>query len=90
MFARELSVAHYRSFDDYRLALDDGVTVLVGPNAAGKTNLIEALQLLTSGASFRHPVAAELVHDGGGSVSGRVTARGRRSRAGHGVVRGGR
>ena len=67
MFARELSVARYRSFDDHRLALDDGVTVLVGPNAAGKTNLIEALQLLTSGASFRHPVAAELVRDGVGS-----------------------
>ena len=67
MFARDLSVAHYRSFDNYCLVLDDGVTVLAGPNAAGKTNLIEALQLLTSGASFRHPTAAELVHDGAGS-----------------------
>ena len=67
MFARDLSVAHYRSFDSYRLALDEGVTILAGPNAAGKTNLIEALQLLTSGASFRHPTAAELVHDGVGS-----------------------
>ncbi|MFR7749979.1 MAG: DNA replication/repair protein RecF [Collinsella sp.] len=67
MFARDLSVARYRSFDSYRLALNDGVTVLAGPNAAGKTNLIEALQLLTSGASFRHPTAAELVHDGVGS-----------------------
>ena len=67
MFARDLSVARYRSFDSYRLALSDGVTVLAGPNAAGKTNLIEALQLLTSGASFRHPTAAELVHDGVGS-----------------------
>ena len=66
MFARELSVAHYRSFDRYRLALSDGVTVLAGPNAAGKTNLIEALQLLTSGSSFRHPTVAELVHDGAG------------------------
>lgn len=66
MFARELSVAHYRSFDRYRLALSDGVTVLAGPNASGKTNLIEALQLLTSGSSFRHPTAAELVHDGAG------------------------
>lgn len=55
MFARNLSVARYRSFDSYRLDLDEGVTVLAGPNAAGKTNLIEALQLLTSGASFRHP-----------------------------------
>ena len=67
MFARDLSVAHYRSFDSYRLALDEGVTILAGPNAAGKTNLIEALQLLTSGASFRHPTAAELVHDGADS-----------------------
>ena len=38
MFARELSVAHYRSFDRYRLTLSGGVTVLAGPNAAGKTN----------------------------------------------------
>lgn len=67
MFARDLSVARYRSFDSYRLALSDGVTVLAGPNAAGKTNLIEALQLLTSGASFRHPTAAEFVRDGVGS-----------------------
>ncbi len=67
MFARNLSVARYRSFDSYRLDLDEGVTVLAGPNAAGKTNLIEALQLLTSGASFRHPTAGELVHDGTGS-----------------------
>ena len=67
IFARDLSVAHYRSFDSYRLALDEGVTILAGPNAAGKTNLIEALQLLTSGVSFRHPTAAELVHDGVGS-----------------------
>ena len=67
MFARNLSVARYRSFDSYRLDLDEGVTVLAGPNAAGKTNLIEALQLLTSGTSFRHPTAGELVHDGTGS-----------------------
>lgn len=67
MYARDLSVARYRSFDSYRLALSDGVTVLAGPNAAGKTNLIEALQLLTSGTSFRHPTAADLVRDGAGS-----------------------
>lgn len=67
MYARDLSVARYRSFDSYRLALSDGVTVLAGPNAAGKTNLIEALRLLTSGTSFRHPTAADLVRDGAGS-----------------------
>ncbi|MBR2790104.1 MAG: AAA family ATPase, partial [Eggerthellaceae bacterium] len=42
---------NYRSF-----ALDDigGVTVFVGENAVGKTNLLEALHLLTACQSFRH------------------------------------
>lgn len=69
MFARDLAVERYRSFDGYRLSLDEGVTVLVGHNAAGKTNLIEALQLLTSGASFRRPAARELVREGADACS---------------------
>ena len=64
MLARRLVAVDYRSFADYELALDPGVTILVGRNAAGKTNLVEALQLLTSGQSFRKPHAAELVREG--------------------------
>ena len=64
ILARRLDVVRYRSFDEYALELSPGVTVLVGHNAAGKTNLIEALQLLTSGASFRKPAPAELVRMG--------------------------
>lgn len=38
---------------------------LCGPNAAGKTNTVEALQLLTAGCtSFRHPTPAQLVREG--------------------------
>lgn len=64
--ASALTAYNYRSFRSYELELADGVTVLVGPNAAGKTNLVEALQLLTAGASFRHPTPAQLVHEGAG------------------------
>lgn len=64
IFARELAVRSYRSYETYDLALADGVTVLVGRNAVGKTNLIEALQLLTTGRSFRRPSPAELVRAG--------------------------
>ncbi len=67
MFAREFSVAHYRSFDRYRLTLERRRDGTRGTQRGGKTNLIEALQLLTSGTSFRHPTAAELVRDGVGS-----------------------
>ncbi len=59
--ATELSVVQYRSFAEYALRLDPHVTVLVGRNAVGKTNLVEALQLLTAGSSFRKPSSAELL-----------------------------
>ncbi len=41
-----------------------GLNVLCGPNATGKTNTVEALQLLTAGTSFRHPRTSELVREG--------------------------
>ena len=69
IFARTLSVAGYRSFAAFELALAEGVTVLVGHNAVGKTNLVEALQLLTSGRSFRKPSPRELVRAGEGCCS---------------------
>lgn len=61
IYARTLSVTEYRSFPSFELDLARGVTVLVGHNAVGKTNLVEALQLLTSGRSFRKPSPRELV-----------------------------
>ena len=64
IFARTLTAQNYRSYISFELALDEGVTVLVGPNAAGKTNLVEAIQLLTAGQSFRRPSPVDLVHDG--------------------------
>lgn len=69
IFARTLTVRHYRSYASYTLELDPRVTVLVGRNAQGKTNLIEALQLLTSGTSFRKPAPSELVAEGESACS---------------------
>lgn len=61
---RELSLADFRSFERLEVLPSEGVTVLVGPNAAGKTNTVEALQLLTSGRSFRRPRPRDLVREG--------------------------
>lgn len=66
--ASELHVVRYRSFEEFTLDLGPGVTVLVGRNAVGKTNLVEALQLLTAATSFRKPAAAELVRHGSGTA----------------------
>jgi DNA replication and repair protein RecF len=39
----------------------EGLTIIVGANAVGKTNIIEALQLLTAASSFRNPSWPECV-----------------------------
>ena len=73
------------SFKDYRnlsgrvLEPSAGVTVLVGPNAVGKTNTVEALQYVTSGQSFRRPSPAELLAPGAAEahVTARLTGDGR-------------
>lgn len=48
-----LDLAQFRSYKAAHLELGRDLTVLFGPNASGKTNCIEALQLLTEGESFR-------------------------------------
>ncbi len=59
--AESLKLLGFRCYD--RLILDglSRLVILVGPNAIGKTNIIEALQLLTSGESFRKPAWSETV-----------------------------
>ena len=64
IFARRLTVENYRNFASFELELDEHLTMLVGRNAVGKTNLVEALQLLTAGRSFRRPSPAEMVLEG--------------------------
>ena len=66
LLVRNLSLRDWRNFDDRTIGLDEGMTVLFGCNASGKTNIIEALQMLTSGRSFRRPRPAELVREGQG------------------------
>lgn len=43
----------FRSYGDYSTELTPGVNIVVGPNGSGKTNLLEALYVLSAGSSFR-------------------------------------
>lgn len=56
-----------RDFRNYEYATLDNlgdVTVLVGENAIGKTNIIEGVQLLTALSSFRHATIEQLIRHG--------------------------
>ncbi len=61
MYLKNLQLQNFRSYAKASFDFSEGVTVVVGPNTAGKTNLIEAIYLLASGKSFRAEKDAELV-----------------------------
>ena len=59
--ATRLSVLSYRSFDDLEFSLGPHMTVLVGRNAVGKTNLVEGAPTTYAGSSFARPSPSELL-----------------------------
>ncbi len=64
MPVRTLSLDGFRSYERLELSIGDGPHVVVGRNAAGKTNLIEALVVLSTGRSHRSGSDPELVRWG--------------------------
>ena len=49
----DLRLQHFRSYTDESFELSPGVNIIVGPNASGKTNLLEAVLVLARGGSYR-------------------------------------
>ena len=64
MFVSHLALTDFRSYPHVELALEPGVTALVGPNGQGKTNLVEAIGYLATLSSHRVPTDAALVRSG--------------------------
>ncbi len=46
MFVTELQLTDFRNYATASLGLSSGVTVFVGSNGQGKTNLVEAVEYL--------------------------------------------
>lgn len=64
MHLRRLAVTDFRSWETAELDLEPGVTVLVGPNGVGKTNLVEAAGYLATLGSHRVSSDAPLIRRG--------------------------
>ena len=59
-----LSLRGFRNYEDAQAQFVPGVNLLVGGNANGKTNLLEAVSYLSTGRSFRTRREAELIRFG--------------------------
>lgn len=64
MYVRQLEVTDFRSWEHAKLELEPGISVLVGANGQGKTNLLEALGYLSTLSSHRVAGNAPLVRHG--------------------------
>jgi DNA replication and repair protein RecF len=61
VIVQSLSVRHFRSYAHAEVGLAPSVTVVVGDNGAGKTNLLEALYFGAVGRSCRTKVDAQAI-----------------------------
>jgi DNA replication and repair protein RecF len=61
---KALHVVDIRNYREAHLEFGEGVHALVGANAQGKTNLLEALSLCLTGESFRSHHLQEMVREG--------------------------
>lgn len=64
MHFTSLKLQHFRNYAALTLAPDKGTTVLYGANGSGKTNLLEAMHLLSVGRSHRTAVDREMIAEG--------------------------
>ncbi len=70
MYVRSLKLRNYRNYNKLDLTLQPGINIFLGPNAQGKTNIIEAIYYASLGHSHRTHQDAELIrwHEEQGSI----------------------
>jgi DNA replication and repair protein RecF len=56
----DIRIQSFRSYKDDTFEFGNGVNIIVGPNASGKTNLLESILTISLGGSYRVP-AKDLV-----------------------------
>ncbi|HEY5722299.1 MAG TPA: DNA replication/repair protein RecF [Allosphingosinicella sp.] len=77
MAIARLSLADFRSYPDALIAPGPGLIVLTGENGAGKTNVLEAVSLLSPGRGLRGASLSEMARNGGAgtfAVAGRLSS----------------
>ncbi|GAB5411804.1 MAG: DNA replication/repair protein RecF [Chlamydiales bacterium] len=66
---KRLRLKNFRNFEKLEVQFDPKINLIVGPNAIGKTSLLEAIHFLSTGRSFRTAHLHELIRHGENSFT---------------------
>lgn len=77
MNIEKITVSGFRSYDNSTFTFKDGVNIIWGENAMGKTNLLEAIMLLCGSSSWRSRKRGDLInfYQNRAYINGQVYAR---------------
>ncbi len=64
MILSELTLAQFRSYPKRSFSFSSSITLILAPNASGKTNILEAVYFLATGKSFRADMDREAIRFG--------------------------
>jgi DNA replication and repair protein RecF len=64
MYISRLALDHYRSWEHCVLDFKPGINILQGANGLGKTNIVEAIEVLSTGSSHRASSSLPLIEKG--------------------------
>ena len=78
MLVKTIRLSNIRNFKSKKIEFSPKTTVIMGPNASGKTNILESLYLLSTGKSFRARVEEEIISHSEeiSRIRGQITADG--------------
>jgi DNA replication and repair protein RecF len=77
MILSSLDIKHIRLYTKKHFDFSSHTTIIAGPNAAGKTNILESIFFLATGKSFRSEKDSEVIQFGEevGRIKGSITMR---------------
>ena len=64
MYFKEIDLTNFRNYENQRIDFHHKVNIIIGENAQGKTNLLEALYIMSLGKSFRTSKDNEMIRFG--------------------------
>lgn len=68
MWIKNITIEHCRLLESISLELSPDLNLIVGPNASGKTSLLESLNILSKGRSFRTSHIDEVISENHSSI----------------------